>query len=328
MTFAELLRTWPRPLVLYEVIPPPRSAPREEVADTAEFVATLLADQPVDAINVPDVRNESRQGNRQAAFMQKLEPRQFARSLQDVFQDGADLIVNHGTVYEPESAQRDWLKDTFTKFNLPNLVLVGGESSNVDYPGPSVGACARLAREVGQETGTDPALGGITIPTRRRATFDEPERMLAKIEAGIEFFTSQVIFEAESSCRLLADYDAACEQAGVKPAPIFLSFAPITGRKDLGFLTWLGVEVPGTVEAWVLDTRGHALERSVRVAEHVLHEILRFADRQDLSVPIGINVEHVMRYNFEASEVLLDHLTSLLDWHAIEQRYTPKEPSP
>lgn len=318
MTFRELLHDWPRPLLMYEVIPPPRSAPREEVADTAAFIRNLLSDHDIDAVNVPDVRNESRNGNREARFMKKRDPRQFALTLSDIFGDDAEIICNRCTVYETEAEQREWLAQTYEKFGIENLVLVGGESSDIDYPGPSVPRMTELARAVAEDTGTDASLGAITIPTRRREDLDEPDRMLYKVQHGTEFFTSQVIFEAESSCQLLADYDRTCKEAGVDPVPVFLSFAPITGRKDAGFLEWLGAEIPATCKDWILATHARTLDRSVRVAEHALREVLRFAEREELDVPIGVNVEHVMRYNFEASEVLLDRLASLLEWHQIE----------
>lgn len=320
VTFQQRLQEWSRPLVLYEVIPPPHNAPREEVADTAAFIRALLSDHPIDAINVPDVRNEDRNGNRKASFMKKRDPRQFALTLQDVFGGDVDLIVNRVTVHEQEAEQYDWLKTTYSSFGIPNVVLVGGESSDVDYPGPGVTRTAEIAGEVAEALDVEATLGGITIPTRRRERLDEPERMLHKMRHGIGFFTSQVIYEARASCQLLRDYDAACREAGVDPAPVFLSFAPIAGRKDLEFLEWLGVEVPPACQEWILATHARPLDRSVRVAEHALREVLAYVHRRDIQVPVGINVEHVMRYNFEPSEVLLDRLSSLLDWHAIERR--------
>jgi hypothetical protein len=323
VSFARQIREWSRPLTLYEVIPPDRSAPRETIADQATYIANLLVDHDIDAINIPEIRNEERNGDRVAGFMEKYDPRNFGMTIQDVFEGDVELVVNHAVVYDEPQAQREWFQATYDKFGIDSIVVVGGESSDVDYPGPSVPEAAQLAREVGDAYGIDPCLGAITIPTRRREDLDEPERMLAKIDDGAEFFTSQVIYEAESTRRLLVDYDAACREHGVDPAPVFLSFAPVTGRKDARFLEWLGVRIPDDVKRWVLETRANPLDRSVRVAEHLLREILTFADRRELDVPIGVNVEHIMRYNFDASEVLLDRLDSLLGWHQLETSETP-----
>lgn len=327
MRFHQKLEAWERPLVLYEIIPPPKSAPREEVADTAAYVRHILADHQIDAINVPDVRNEDRNGSRVAGFLKKLEPRQFALTVSDVFGGEIDLIVNHGCVHEPSDKQDAWFETTFTKFAIPNVVIVGGESSAIDYPGPSVTEAVGIATKVAERTGTEAGLGAITIPGRRGGSLDEPDRMVEKVRAGVSFFTSQVIFEPEHSRALVADYAAACHEAGLTPAPIFLSFAPITGRKDAEFLEWLGVEIPPSAKEWMLAVHGSALERSARVAEHVLRDVLTYADRRGLDVPIGINVEHIMRYNFEASEVLLERLTSLLEWRELE-RHPPSRGEP
>lgn len=323
MSFGARLRAWEEPLVMYEVVPPDKSAPRETVGDQAAYLSRLLADHDIDAINVPEIRNEERDGDQVAGLLEKYDPRQFGRTVSDVVNGGVDLVVNHVVVYEPPVEQRAWFEATFDQFGIDNVVLVGGESSDVDYPGPNVGEATELAKEVGRDIDTDPCLGAITIPNRRREDFDEPERMLAKQGHGVEYFTSQVIYEPSATRALLADYDAACSDAGVDPAPIFLSFAPITGRKDIKFLEWLGVEIPPDVEEWVLAPRANPTHRSVRAAEHVLYDLLNFVDRQDLDVPLGLNVEHIMRYNFEASELLLDRLTSLLDWH--QRKRTPSE---
>jgi hypothetical protein len=320
VSFAQRLREWEHPLALYEVIPPDRSAPREEVADQAAFVANLLADHGLDAINVPEIRNEERSGNRVAGFMEKYDPRQFGMTIRDLFDGDVDLVVNHATVYEDDDEQGEWFEATFGKFGVDNVVLVGGESSDVDYPGPGVTGAADIAQRIAEARGTDPCLGGITIPTRRREGFDEPDRMLAKQAHGIEFFTSQVLYESQATRQLLRDYDTACREADVEPAPVFLSFAPITGRKDARFLEWLGVDVPEAAREWILATHASPLERSVRVAEHVLGEVLDDVDRRGLDVPVGINVEHIMRYNFDASEILLDRLSSLLELQQIKRR--------
>ncbi len=320
MTFAQKLRDWDEPLVLYEVIPPNRSAPREEIADQATYLANLLADHPIDAVNIPEIRNEERNGNRVAGFMEKYDPRQFGKIIQDVFQDEAELIANHAVAYAPPEEQEAWMQATFEKFDIPNLVLVGGESSSIDYPGPSVPEAARIATKTADAT--DACLGGITIPTRRRDDYDEPQRMIDKQRNGLEFFTSQVIYEGDPSRELIRDYDQACTEQGLDPAPIFLSFAPITGRKDARFLEWLGVHIPEPAKEWILATHATPLQRSTRVAEHVLGDVLDYADRRDLDVPIGINVEHIMRYNFDASEILLDHLESLLELQEIKRAHT------
>ncbi|MGQ0535993.1 MAG: hypothetical protein ACT4PT_07960 [Methanobacteriota archaeon] len=321
MSFLSRLRGNEGPSILYEVIPPPQSAPREEVVDIAVFVKTLLSEHRIDAINIPEVRDESGKTARVGRFMAKSEPRQFGAILHDLVGSDVEVIANRCVAYEPSPEQEEWFEVTYAKFGVRGVVLVGPESSKDPIVGPSVAEGARLARGVAERVLGAPdavAVGAITIPTRRRPDFDEPERLVAKAAAGVEFFTSQVIFEPDSTKRLLSDYDALCKRQGVEPKPIFLSFAPVTGRKDAEFLAWLGAKVPAPTLQWILDAPRGATERSARVAEHVLREILVHAHERGLSVPIGLNVEHVMRYNVDASEILLDRLESLLAWRKLE----------
>jgi 5,10-methylenetetrahydrofolate reductase len=208
-----------------------------------------------------------------------------------------EAIVDRGIVYTHWANQRRWLRRTRREYGIRNLVLVGGESSRIRYPGPPVTRAAELIREELHREGVDYFLGGITLPGRRA----EPERLLEKARCGIEFFTSQVLYEAQTPQRLLRAYAARCREEGVRPRRIFLSFAPVSSRKDLEFLQWLGVEIPERVEKEILNGWIGTAWRSIRVAERVLGEILAFARDEGLDVPLGINVEHVMKHNFEVS---------------------------
>lgn len=310
MPLRDAIQHWDRPVILYEVIPPLESADDERVDETAHRVRDLIDDRPVDAINIPEVREESRNGDRPASrFKPRRDPRAFGVAVRDALADGTDILVNHPSVHAPGPAFRTWLDATLDEHEIPNIVLVGGESHDIDYPGPGPVDAARIARD---HRGDEPLLGGITIPTRRReGDRDEPARLVAKADAGIDFFTSQVVYEPASTKRLLHDYAAACAIQRKEPRPIFLSFAPVTARKDANFLRWLGVEFPKSTEEWILDANGDAADRSTRVAENVLREILDYVARRNLPVPIGLNVEHVMHYNLDAAARLLDRLVDV-----------------
>ena len=312
MTFATRLRQWTEPLVLYEAVPPSRDAPNRVVADRAERVAHLLADREVDAINVPEIRVESDDSGRELGELKKRDPREFGRRVANRMRADTDVVANHVVVHDPPAVQDDWFKTAYTEYGVENVVIVGGGSSGTEYPGPSVSEGVGLARRVGDTAGGDPCLGGITIPSRRQEEFDEPDRMLAKQESGVDFFTSQVIFDPDPTVRLLRDYDAVCREAGIDPVPVFLSFAPITCPADARFLQQLGVELPTDVRDWVLGADNRSARRGVRVAERVLDEVLTAIRHDGIAVPIGINVGHVMKYNLDTRGRLLDRLNGLL----------------
>jgi hypothetical protein len=298
MDFRDVVRDGRQGVIIYTVIPPPADAARPAVEACVDCLQALLEDVPVHAINLPEVRDETtRPGPRTSAFVPKLAPRLFADAIRRRLHDTSlDVIVDRGIVYTNWANQTVWLRKTWSGYGVRNLILVGGESSQKRYAGPPVSEAARrISRELKPQCNY--FLGGITIPTRR----NEPERLVGKAESGIEFFTSQVLYEAENVCRLLREYHQQCLETRLEPKRIFLSFAPVSSARDVEFLKWLGVEIPRDVERMVLDGWIGTAWRSIRVAERILRDILAFVRDEEIGVPLGINVEHVMKHNFEVS---------------------------
>jgi len=320
------------PCILYELIPPPKDATPREVEAVVECVAEFIASLPVsiDALNIPEVRPEStRETQRPQAFIPKMEPREFVRWVRPALPASVDVIVNRCVVYAPREAQLRWLIRTYHEFRVENLVLVGGESSQIRYPGPSVLETATWITEYLNRgrwpydssrpaiPPTDFFLGGITIPTRRKPDpeRDEPARLIQKSRRGIQFFTSQVLYEPFSMQRLLRDYAARCQAEGVPPCRIFLSFAPVSSPSDVQFLKWLGVEIPPDVEQELLKGWLGVAWRSIRVAERVLQDILDFVSAEHIAVPLGLNVEHITSRNFEVSAEMIARLVAVFQRH-------------
>lgn len=299
-------------VLFYELIPPSQGAKKKSVNAYAECAAEMIAGTtiPIDAVNLPEIQDEQRDSERVHEFKEKADPRKFGQRLTESFHRPLELIVNRCTVAQPVEAQKKWLQETHEKFGIEYVILVGGESSQQKYPGPSVPGMARLAREYNAEAFT---CGGITIPTRRREdpSRDEPNRLLEKGRQGIDFFTSQVLYEPESTRKLLRDYQDLCDKKGETPKRIFLSFAPVASRKDLKFLKWLGVEVPQPIEETLLKTNLGIGWRSVQVARQILSDILEFASREDIRVPLGLNIEHITLRNFELSRDFIEELGAI-----------------
>ena len=63
---------------------------------------------------------------------------------------------------------------------------------------------------------------------------------------------------------------------------------------------------------------------SLEIASEILKDILQNNEEKEITVPIGLNVEHIMSYNFQSSINMLQKLsriyrefcikTSLYDW--------------
>ena len=151
-----------RPVVAYEILPP-----REKdgtLNSYGEIISSLLSQTHIDAINIPEVLDENGRGKRPVVNQKRGEPREFGRLLQDIV--GVEAIVNRVVVHEPFDAQMKWIEETNRDYEIENLIIVGGESSNVEYPGPSVNEVLHSVSREYNENGGDIFCGGIAIPSR------------------------------------------------------------------------------------------------------------------------------------------------------------------
>jgi 5,10-methylenetetrahydrofolate reductase len=317
MNFSNKLANPYLPLTLFEMVPPGASKPSaiEETLSQAEKIC-----RRVDAINLPEIHDEARGQERTVKFIERVEPRVLGKRIRS--EVGLEVIVNRCVVYDAD--QVGWLRKTEGDHGISNVVLVGGESSDIQYPGPSVTEAARQAAAAGLRM----ALGGISIPSR----LHEPERVRRKAAAGLGFFTTQVLFDSNDIVWLIQKLN------GVE-ARIFLSFAPVSHPRDIEFLRWLGADIPADLDHFLLqndpaaseshpaprNTAGPeaatAAEKATRsAAERVLDRSLDLAQRILMDVfdnlppdppPIGINIEHINKRNFAAAVRMLDRLNEL-----------------
>ena len=280
------------PLIFYEIIPP-ALADDDELNDRLKLVAEVAG--LVDVINIPEIREEVARGPRSTKLRARMEPREFARAIRDKYQ--LETVVNRVTVHDHAEIQTAWLQECAAKFGVQDLILVGGESANFTYAGPTVPQTARMARAANPGF----SLGGITIPSRK----SEAERVLAKLDAGIEFFTTQVLLESAHTIALLQALE------GVKTR-LILSFTPLSHPRDLAFLEWLGVSIPQNVAERFShgDEPEQAVKRSIALAKVILEEVCEFVTPR--SPAIGIQVERITKRNSAAA---LEMLKQLADFY-------------
>ena len=88
------------------------------------------------------------------------------------------------------------------------MILVGGESSMNDYPGPSVNTASEFITRDVTRGRFDFFCGVIAIPSRKK----ESEKLLRKGSNGIEFFTTQVLYDSKKMKKLLKYYDDICKK--------------------------------------------------------------------------------------------------------------------
>ena len=292
-----------RPVVAYEILPP-----REKdgtLNSYAETISSLLSQTHIDAINIPEVHDEIGRGVRPVTNQKRGEPREFGMLLQDIV--GIEAIINRVVVHEPYGEQMRWIEETNTTYEIENMIIVGGESSKVDYPGPTVNEMLQAIDREYNSNGGDIFCGGIAIPSRK----DESKNLIRKSEHGSEFFTTQVLYNAENIIKMINNYQSRCNELDTFPRRILLSFAPVSSQKNIEFLKWLGVEIPDDTERYLKGRPGSMTERSLDVAVEVLNEILDFITVNNLKVPVGLNVEHIMSYNFQSSVEMLQELARI-----------------
>jgi hypothetical protein len=76
-------------------------------------------------------------------------------------------------------------------------------------------------------------------------------------------------------------------------------------------LKWLGVEIPDETEKLLIEDLSKMTEKSMEIAVNVLQQTLNHLNENDIVVPIGLNVEHIMSYNFQASIEMLQELSRI-----------------
>ena len=289
-----------RPVVAYEILPP-----REKdgtLNSYAENISSLLSQTHIDAINIPEVRDEVARGERPIKNQVRAEPREFGRLLQDIV--GIETIVNRVVVHQNIDEEMKWLEETNLKYEIENLITVGGESRDIRYPGPTVN---QALNAISQNDRLNLLCGGISIPSRDR----ESLRLIKKSENGSEFFTTQVLYDASKVIKMITHYQKRCDDKNTFPRRVLLSFAPVSSEKNIKFLKWLGVEIPKKTEESLLKDNARMSKKSMEITINVLNEILNHLEKNKIKVPIGLNVEHIMSYNFQASIEMLQELSRI-----------------
>jgi 5,10-methylenetetrahydrofolate reductase len=284
------------PLTFFEMVPP--------VEKLGSMQSTLAEARKVrhlvDAINLPEIRDESRSSPRTMKFVPRVEPRVLGERLRR--EVDVEIVLNRAVVYEADPIS--WFRQTHTQFGVDHVILVGGESSQAQYPGPTVLEAAEQVRAAELPI----SLGGISIPSRLR----EADRVRRKCAAGLDFFTTQVLFDSNDIVWLI-------QRLNGLEARIFLSFAPVSHPRDLEFLRWLGADIPDDLDKFLLRGHGAAegspvapescLERSLNLAQRILMDV--FDNLPPDPPPLGLNIEHINQRNLAGAVRMIERLGEL-----------------
>jgi hypothetical protein len=113
-----------------------------------------------------------------------------------------------------------------------------------------------------------------------------------------------------------------CSEAGVEPATVLLSFAPLRSVSDLNFLDFLGVDLPTGPREYILDSGipSEAPERSILNAVSIYSDVADSLEGLDNSVQVGVNIEQLTKTNLPYSLKLLDRFQDIIDKKGSELR--------
>ena len=279
-------------VTLFEIVPPEVEKPEAIEAAIREAAGVRHL---VDAINLPEIHDEARGAERTYRFVPRIEPRLLGERMQR--EAGVEAVINRVVVHDSDPVR--WFAESREKHGVEHAILVGGESVGMQYPGPGpVEAAMRL-----RDASLSLTLGGISIPSRT----NEADRLRKKAAAGMSFFTTQVLFDSNDIVWLV-------QKLNGLEARLFLSFAPVSHPGDLKFLRWLGVDLPPSLDRFLLGEGGEAsketcFERSLDIAQRILIDVF---DHLPPDPPlIGLNVEHINRRNVSLAARMLDRLGGL-----------------
>lgn len=287
MAFADRLKDFP---VVLEVVPPHRRANEAAARKFVARVREAVAEVPhLAAVNLPEVLDENHAGQ---PFYRHMSPRQCARLLNHHL--GVDPVVNKVVVHLEGAEGFDaWARQSLQEFGLRDFVFVGGNSSHVRYPGPTVPEANERLRAIAGDAPV--SIGNITIPERA----GEVERLLTKTRAGSDFFTTQVLFDPSAVSTLLTQYGEACAREGLAPATVLLSFAPVSDYQDVELLAWLGAAIGPETEERLLAADREPGAASIEVTREIWTRTRDALSGSAHPVPLGVNIEEISTHNFD-----------------------------
>jgi len=332
-----------RAVRFYGVVPP-RSGSAADLVDrmVGGLVKTVETLRP-DGVMIYDVQDEpsrsvDKQGNpipRPFPFSASMLPEEFATEVRKNLQlqgandqgtaqaaqpslvDEVGIILYKCVTAIPKENFPTWIDAIMRDGTIQGLTVVGAPSSAHEI-GTTVSEACEIVKSRSAEDLTSPvALGGIMLPERNKTKRDEHLRLHSKSEAGVGFFTTQVVYTPDNVICVMRNYAKHCRDVGAEPSRLVFCFAPF-GRPDtMVFLRWLGVEIPEAVEHRITSaaTVEEAVAESVRICTENLRTILRANVEYGYNLPIGFTVESVSRFKVEitAVETLYHSLTQVLN---------------
>ncbi len=259
-------------------------------------VCEIMQREEIYTLNLPEVLNESREGKRNFPYAKKIDNLRFA----DIIKKELPLLfpIPYKIIpMLPPSKFHNWIESVHRK-GIRKVVLVGGESHQIQYPGYSVEDGTAYIKQYFD----DIEIGGITIFTRPH----EAQRIIKKIKSGITFFCSQIIFETANLKQVISELQTLCTEEKLPLPKIYISLSPASELKDIDFIKWLGVEFPSAIYAYLTEPNVDITTRCFSILERIIDELFDFIAHTNIH--LGFNVEHVRYTNLQLAAQLIKYI--------------------
>ncbi|KAL7544082.1 hypothetical protein ACHAXR_013513 [Thalassiosira sp. AJA248-18] len=290
-----------RPVFLLGDVPPGEGTPPGKCQEIADKFLQRSRPLATDGYIVYDIQDEPGRTDMDRPFPFRRVMDSSAHAALLSRSSGRDCLV-YKCVADPNFDS--WLQTAKTNHGHNAVNLVGRASSGGKYEGPTIG---EAMKKVSTEKDID--FGCVCIAERhtfesakaRGKTYPtEHMNMIRKVKAGAGWFISQAVYDPEPTIRLLKDYASVCKQSGITPRKVVLTFAPVSRKKTMNFIKWLGVRVPEEAEEQILGAE-KPVEKSISLLCDILRKIL--AECSGVGIPLGISCESVSIFKSEIDGV-------------------------
>jgi 5,10-methylenetetrahydrofolate reductase len=293
--------------------PPKNDTPIEQVSAIADKLLERVSDIDYDGLIVYDIQDENSRTSvpRPFPFKSTHDPRHYSSLLN---KKSKRPVITYKSVVQSSNLDFDaWANEAWKDYGVRDIVLVGSPSQKNNVTLPLGQAYQTL---VANEH--DFFIGGITIAERHATKGNEHTKLFEKHQQGCNFFISQAIYNAQATIDMLTRYAIECQQQGLKPQRIILTFSPCGSEKTLEFIEWLGVSVPEATSLRILNAK-KPLYESIRICSNTLVQILDAVLPYNL--PLGINIESLTnrKEEIDGSILLYKLLRSTMDNYLAKQ---------
>ncbi|KXJ51494.1 MAG: hypothetical protein AXW17_09155, partial [Colwellia sp. Phe_37] len=290
--------------------------PIEQVSAIADKLLERVSDIDFDGLIVYDIQDEDSRTSQPRPFPFKTthDPRLYSSLLNK--KSTRPVITYKSVVQSNADDFEQWTNDAWHDYGVRDIVLVGSPSKQNNISLPLTDAYKTL---VANEN--DFFIGGITIAERHANKGNEHAKLIEKHQQGCNFFISQAIYNAQATIDMLTRYAIECQQQGLKPQRIILTFSPCGSKKTLEFIEWLGVSVPEATSLRILNAE-QPLYESIRICSNTLVQILDAV--LPYKLPLGLNIESLTnrKEEIDGSILLYKLLRSTMDNYLAKQELT------